>query len=127
MKKAIDSSDNFSNSFDYIKYLNNKNRSSESITEIQSNSSEHKSRNNSLVEDDYMYYEGYSEDEIIKNTTKTVPIPIRQRETTFEGTSVLDARYLTQTPTFYMEQLKYNMVIIKDLVNEKLQNVISKK
>lgn len=127
MKSTFDSSDNFSNSFEYMKYLNNKNRSSESITEIQSNSSEHKSRNNSLVEDDYMYYEGYSDEEVRRNTTKTVPIPIRQRETTFEGTSILDARYLTPTPTFYMEQLKDNMVIIKELVNEKLQNVISKK
>jgi hypothetical protein len=127
MRKAIDSSDNFSNTFDYIQYLNNQNKSSESITEIQSTSSEHKSRNNSLVENDYMYYEGYSDDEVKRNTTKTVPIPIRQRETTFEGTSILDARYLTPTPTFYMEQLQDNMLIIKDLVNEKLQNVISKK
>ena len=75
----------------------------------------------------YQEYLRSDDEEVRQNTTKTVPIPIRQRETTFEGTSVLDARYLTPTPTFYMEQLKDNMLIIKDLVNEKLQNVISKK
>lgn len=130
MKKNQDSSENFSTSFEYISYLNSKHNSSESILEMQSNSSESKSRNNSMIEDDFMLYEELSVDEPV--ITLPVPIPIpkassRKRETTFEGNSFLDPRYLTPTPTFYENRLHQNMVIIEDLVNDKLQREIPRK
>lgn len=132
MKKNQDSSDNFSTSFEYISYLNSEHNSSESILEIQSNSSESKSRNNSMIEDDFMLYEELSVDEPVITLPVPIPIPIpkassRKRETTFEGNSFLDPRYLTPTPTFYENQLHQNMVIIEDLVNDKLQREIPRK
>ena len=120
MKNALDSSDNFSTSFEYITYLNKEHSSSESISETQSNSSESKSRNNSTSDEDYMMYEELSEDEPIITVPIPIPIPIpiRKRETTLEGESILDTRYLTPTPTKYADQLKKNVVIINELLQK---------
>ena len=78
--KKCDSSDNFSNSFDYIIYLNDTNKNDESITEIESNSSDNKSEDENIEdENDYMIYDELSENESIK----TIPIPIKKPTVAF--------------------------------------------
>jgi hypothetical protein len=124
--KKCDSSDNFSNSFDYIIYLNDTNKNDESITEIESNSSDNKSEDENIEdENDYMIYDELSENESIK----TIPIPIKKIENNQENKYILDTKYLTPSP--YSLPLSLSLLsndsAHENKLNQNLETVITKK
>lgn len=124
--KKCDSSDNFSNSFDYIIYLNDTNKNDESITEIESNSSDNKSEDENIEdENDYMIYDELSENESIK----TIPIPIKKIENNQENKYILDTKYLTPSP--YSLPLSLSLILNdsahENKLNQNLETVITKK
>lgn len=123
--KKFDSSDNFSNSFDYIIYLNDTNKNDESITEIESNSSDNKSEDENIEdENDYMIYDELSENESIK----TIPIPIKKIENNQENKYILDTKYLTPSP--YSLPLSLSLLsndsAHENKLNQNLETVITK-
>lgn len=126
--KKCDSSDNFSNSFDYIIYLNDTNKNDESITEIESNSSDNKSEDENIEdENDYMIYDELSENESIK--TIPIPIPIKKIENNQENKYILDTKYLTPSP--YSLPLSLSLLsndsAHENKLNQNLETVITKK
>ena len=121
MKSGHESSEDFSNVLEYMN--NDYEHRSESVDEIELSSSGPESCSNSITED-----ECYSIGHYILSDKIQIPPPtiVRKRETNYDGTSILDLRYLTPTPTKYYNQLHENMKIIKDICDPDLSHNVKK-
>jgi len=124
MKPGFESSDNFSNMFDYMNSCQH--GSSESINELdttieESNISSQKpdpeSRSNSVTSDDIDNY----------TTTRKIPIPTsiqrRERETTYNCVYACDSYRLTPTPTKHRKFLEETAQSIGSLITKYYEQV----
>jgi len=123
MKHGFESSDNFSNIFEY---MNSCQHSSESINELDTTTEEPnissqkpdpESRSNSVTSDDIDNY----------TITHKIPIPTpiqrRTRETTYNRMSVRDSYILTPTPTKHRKFLEETAQNIGSLITKYYEQV----
>lgn len=124
MNRGYESSENFSNMFEYMNSCQHS--SSESINELDTTEEsnnihepepEPESRSNSVTSDDMDYC-------II---TREIPIPIkksmRKRETMFNGMSAFDLQGLTPTPTKYCNMIEENTQHVGSLIKKYYEEV----
>ena len=124
MNHGYESSDNFSNMFEYMNSCQHS--SSESINELDTTEEsnnihepepEPESRSNSVTSDDMDYC-------II---TREIPIPIkksmRKRETMFNGMSAFDLQGLIPTPTKYRNMIEENTQHVGSLIKKYYEEV----
>ena len=122
MNRGYESSDNFSNMFEYMNSCQHS--SSESINELETTDEsnnihepEPESRSNSITSDDMDYC----------TITREIPIPIkksmRKRETMFNGISAFDLQGLTPTPTKYRNMIEENAQNIGSLITKYYEEV----
>ena len=122
MNHRHESSDNFSNIFEYMNSCQHS--SSESINELETTDEsnnihepEPESRSNSITSDDMDYC----------TITREIPIPIkksmRKRETMFNGISAFDLQGLTPTPTKYRNMIEENAQNIGSLITKYYEEV----
>ena len=122
MNHRNESSDNFSNMFEYMNSCQHS--SSESINELETTDEsnnihepEPESRSNSITSDDMDYC----------TITREIPIPIkksmRKRETMFNGISAFDLQGLTPTPTKYRNMIEENAQNIGSLITKYYEEV----
>mgnify|MGYP005654280657 FL=1 len=122
MNRGYESSDNFSNMFEYMNSCQHS--SSESINELDTTEEsnnihepEPESRSNSVTSDDIDYC----------TITREIPIPIkksmRKRETMFNGMSSFDLQGLTPTPTKYGNMIEENAQHVGSLIKKYYEEV----
>ena len=122
MNHGYESSDNFSNIFEYMNSCQHS--SSESINELDTTKEsntihepEPESRSNSITSDDMDYC----------TITREIPIPIkksmRKRETMFNGMSAFDLQGLTPTPTKYRNMIEENAQHVGSLIQKYYEEV----
>lgn len=122
MNHGYESSDNFSNIFEYMNSCQHS--SSESINELDTTKEsntihepEPESRSNSITSDDMDYC----------TITREIPIPIkksmRKRETMFNGMSAFDLQGLTPTPTKYRNMIEENTQHVGSLIQKYYEEV----
>jgi hypothetical protein len=122
MNHGYESSDNFSNMFEYMNSCQHS--SSESINELDTTEEsntihepEPESRSNSITSDDMDYC----------TITREIPIPIkksmRKRETMFNGMSAFDLQGLTPTPTKYRNMIEENTQHVGSLIKKYYEEV----
>ena len=122
MNRGYESSDNFSNMFEYMNSCQHS--SSESINELDTTEEsnnihepEPESRSNSITSDDMDYC----------TITREIPIPIkksiRKRETMFNGMSAFDLQGLTPTPTKYRNMIEENTQHVGSLIKKYYEEV----
>ena len=122
MNHRHESSDNFSNIFEYMNSCQHS--SSESINELDTTEEsntihepEPESRSNSITSDDMDYC----------TITREIPIPIkksmRKRETMFNGMSAFDLQGLTPTPTKYRNMIEENTQHVGSLIKKYYEEV----
>ena len=124
MNRGYESSDNFSNMFEYMNSCQHS--SSESINELDTTEEsnnihepepEPESRSNSITSDDMDYC----------TITREIPIPIkksmRKRETMFNGMSAFDLQGLTPTPTKYRNMIEENAQHVGSLIKKYYEEV----
>ena len=122
MNHRHESSDNFSNIFEYMNSCQHS--SSESINELDTTEEsnnihepEPESRSNSITSDDMDYC----------TITREIPIPIkksmRKRETMFNGMSAFDLQGLTPTPTKYRNMIEENAQHVGSLIQKYYEEV----
>ena len=128
MNHRHESSDNFSNIFEYMNSCQHS--SSESINELDTTEEsnnihepepepepEPESRSNSITSDDMDYC----------TITREIPIPIkksmRKRETMFYGMSAFDLQGLTPTPTKYGNMIEENAQHVGSLIKKYYEEV----
>lgn len=122
MNHGYESSDNFSNIFEYMNSCQHS--SSESINELDTTEEsntihepEPESRSNSITSDDMDYC----------TITREIPIPIkksmRKRETMFNGMSAFDLQGLTPTPTKYRNMIEENTQHVGSLIKKYYEEV----
>jgi len=122
MNHRHESSDNFSNMFEYMNSCQHS--SSESINELDTTEEsnnihepEPESRSNSITSDDMDYC----------TITREIPIPIkksmRKRETMFNGMSAFDLQGLTPTPTKYRNMIEENAQHVGSLIQKYYEEV----
>ena len=122
MNNKHESSDNFSNIFEYMNSCQHS--SSESINKLDTTEEsnnihepEQESRSNSITSDDMDYC----------TITREIPIPIKKsiikRETMFNGMSAFDLQGLTPTPTKYRNMIEENAQNIGSLITKYYEEV----